>query len=418
MTRIATVSPDTPFRDRFVAGFGYPLRGAGLTTCIALAVAQYLAILPSFLGLFASFALWTATWRYAATCMMHTANGYADPPDLGVEENPGAGRGLTVAHLFAVSLCVLSALFYPPLVWPLIVLFALVLPAIDMSMAFDGDIELALSPLTWRDVISRFGAAYLIPVALNLATGGLILAASIATGHLPRLVSLPLFAFAYTYLIILNLHLMGAMIHQRHERFGIEPEAEALVRENGQDDDDRLLHDVQAVAATDRRAAIAMLVARMQSRSAPTPLHLAYRQLLRDEGLHDALLVHGQIWIAALMAAGEPRRALGLVQECMEIDTAFVPDDPGNAGALAEFAARSGMARLALKLCRGFLAAWPRSPEAPRLGLLAARLLADPLAQPTEAIVLLGRLAAAWPEHPLRGEIDALAGQLGQSRPA
>jgi len=412
MARIDTVSPDTPLRERFVSGLGYPLRGAGLATCTALAVAHYLVILPALIGIIATFALWAATWRYAAICLIHTANGYANPPDVGVDDNPAAGNGLTAIHLFAGALCFLSGVFYPPALWPLMILFAATLPAIDMSLAFDGNIELAMSPVTWWEVMRRFGASYLIPVALNLATGVLVVIASVATGMLPKLLSLPLFAFAYTYLIILNLHLMGAMIHQRHESFGIEPEAEVLVRKSGQDEDSQLLANVQAVATTDRRTAIAMLVSRMQSRSAPAALHQAYRQLLRQEDLRDGLLEHGQIWIAALMANGEPQRALGVTQECLEIDPDFMPDDPSTGGPLAELAARKGMRHLALRLCRGFLTRWPRSPEVPRYGLLAAQLLAASPEHRAEGMVLLGKLSANWPDHPLRREIDALRKQL------
>lgn len=415
MPRIATVPADTPLGERFVAGLAYPLRGGGLATCVALAIAHYLAMLPAFIGLFASVALWGATWRYAATCMLHTANGYADPPDIGVDDNPSAGNGMLAIHMLAVALCVLSALLYPPALWPLIVLFALTLPAIDISLAFDGSVELALSPVNWWEVMRGFGGAYLIPVGLNLATGVLIVVASLATHLLPRLISLPLYAFAYTYLIILNLHLMGAMIHMRHDRFGLEPEAESLVRESGQDADEQLLEQARVVATADRRAAIAMLVQRMQGRSAPASMHQLYRELLRQEDLRDGLLEHGQLWIALQMASDEPRRALGLVQECMEIDAAFLPDAPEHVVALAELAARSGMTRLALRLCRGFLGRWPRSTDTPRIGLLAARLLGDELDQRAEAVVLLGKLAAAWPDHPLHAALLALAQRLQQA---
>ncbi|WP_114238376.1 hypothetical protein [Dyella sp. C9] len=417
MPRVATVSPNTPLRDRFIAGLGYPLRGAGLASCMVLALLHCLLVAPLFIGITASFALWAATWRYAATCLMHTANGFADPPNVGVDENPAAGNGLMAVHLFATVMCALSALLYPPALWPLIILFAAMLPAIDMSLAFDGDVELALSPVNWWEVIRRFGWAYLIPLLLNLATGALIVAAALADHVLPRLLALPLFGFAYTYLIILNLHLMGAMIHRHHERFGLEPEAEALARAGGQDVDEELLQQVRTVAGTDRRAAIALLVTRMQGRSAPSALHLAYRELLHAEGLREGLLEHGQIWIAALMASNEPRRALGVVQDCLELDPGFLPDDPAYASALAEQAARAGMSRLALKLSRGFLVRWPRASEAPGTGLLAARLLGVELGQRTEATVLLGRLVQAWPDHPLRAEIDALARQL-QDGPA
>ena len=114
-----------------------------------LALAHYLALLPSYIGVIAAFTLWGATWRYAATCLLHTANGYADPPDIGVDENPAAGNGLTAIHLFAFALCFVSGVFYPQALWPLVLLFALTLPAIDMSLAFDGSLELAMSPVNW-----------------------------------------------------------------------------------------------------------------------------------------------------------------------------------------------------------------------------------------------------------------------------
>jgi len=70
------------------------------------------------------------------------------------------------------------------------------------------------------------------------------------------------------------------------------------------------------------------------------------------------------------------------------------------------------MSRLAIQQCRGYLAHWPRDPQAPHYGLLAARQLAAHADQHAEAALLLDRLAAAWPEHPLRAEIDAQRRQL------
>ena len=412
MPKIATVSADTPFLRRLPAAFAYPLRGAALASCVALALAHYVGLLPSFIGLLASLMVWAATWRYAADCMLHTANGFADPPEVSLGGNESAGWALTAIHLLLAALCVLAAVFFPGALWPTLLVSALILPAIDMTLAFEGNLAAALNPAQVSRVIGGFGLAYLIPVVINLAVAVLVVLASLASGLLPRLLALPLYAFAYTYLIVLGFHLMGAMIHERHERFGMAPEAERLVADSRQDADTLLLHAVRQQAEQQPRAAIDMLVGRLQDRSAPAPLHLAYRQLLRQEGLRDALLVHGQIWTAALLANGEGKRALGLVQECMEIDPAFLPDDPATAGPLAELAARLGMSRLAVKLCRGYLSAWPRAPEAPRLGLLAAQQLGQRLDQPAEALVLLRRMVAAWPDHPLRADLLALERQL------
>ena len=412
MPRIETVAPDTPFAERLQAGFGYPLRGAALPTCVVMALLHYVGLLPSYIGVLASALVWAATWRYAADCLLHTANGYADPPDVGSDGNESSGWGLTAIHLLIVAACVIAIVFFPHLLLPVLILSALVLPAIDMSLAFDGNLALALNPLNWGRVIGSFGAAYLIPVAINLLLGVLIVLASIGTALLPRLLALPLFAFAYTYLIVLAFHLMGVMIHQRHERFGLEPEAPKLAKAGGQDADEILLAEVDALAHADPAAATALLVARMQDRVAPASLHLAYRRLLQRQNLRDGLLVHGQIWIAALIAQRESRRALGLLQECCGIDATFVPDDPRTCGDLADLAARLGMNRIALHLCNGFLAHWPCDPQALHYGLLAARQLAEHPDQHAEATALLDRLGAAWPEHPLRAGIDAQRRQL------
>ncbi len=413
MPRVETVATDTPFGERLRTGFGYPLRGAALPTCVMLALIHYVGLLPAWVGALASALVWAATWRYAADCLLHTAHGYADPPDVGSDGNDASGWGLTAIHLLVVALCVVAIVFFPRLLWPVLIVSALALPAIDMSLAFDGNLALALNPFNWMRVIGRFGAAYLIPVAINLLLGMLIVLASISTALLPRLLALPLFAFAYTYLIVLAFHLMGAMIHQRHESFGLEPEASKLARAGGQDADETLLAEVDALSATDPAAATALLVARMQDRVAPASLHGAYRRLLQRQNLREGLLVHGQIWIAALIAQGESRRALGLLQECCGIDGEFIPDDPRTCGELADLAARLGMSRIALHLCNGFLARWPRDPQAPHYGLLAARKLAEYADQRANATALLDRLVAAWPEHPLRAEIDAQRRLLG-----
>ena len=406
MSRIEVVAADTPFGERLVSGFGYPLRGAGLAACTVLALIHYVRLLPSYIGVFASVLVWAATWRYAADCLLHTANGYANPPEAGADSNGTAGWGLTAIHLLVVALCALAVLFWPHLFWPVLILAILVLPAIDMSLAFDANMLLALSPRNWFRIVHAFGPAYLLPVAINLLLGITIVLASFSSALLPRVVALPLFGFAYSWLIVLAFHLMGVLIHQRHEEFGLEPEAPRLARAAGQDADATLLQDVAALAPSDVQAATSLLVERLRAHSAPPSIHLAYRQLLQRQQLRDALLVHGQIWIAALIAQGEPRRALGVLQECLGLDTDFIPDDTRTCGELADLAARLGISRIGLKLAHGYLQTWPREPHAPHYGLLAARLLAEHPDQRVEAVKLLDQLAAAWPEHPLRGEIE------------
>src|SRR6185312_5655860 len=179
MPRIETIAADTPFGERLVAGFGYPLRGAGLATCTALTLAHYAGFLPA-VGTLASLLVWAATWRYAADCLLHTAHGW----------------GLTAIHLLLVALCVLAVVFFPRALWPVLVVAALALPAVDMSLAFDGNLALALNPLNWIRVVNTFGPVYLVPVAINLLLGLLIVLASLGSHLLPHFLALPLFALA------------------------------------------------------------------------------------------------------------------------------------------------------------------------------------------------------------------------------
>ena len=406
MPRIELATANTPFGERLRTGLGYPLRGAGLATCVVLGLIHYVGLLPSYIGALGSALVWAATWRYAADCLLHTANGYADPPDVGLDSNHTAGWGLTAVHLLLVALCVLAVVFWPHLLWPVLIIAILVLPAIDMSLAFDANLALAINPLNWARIMRSFGIAYLAPAAINLLLGIAVVLASLSSALLPRLLALPLFGFAYSWLIVLAFHLMGVLIHQRHEQFGLEPEAPKLARAASQDADETLLQEVAALAPSDASAATRLLVERLRERSAPASVHLAYRQLLQRQQLRDALLVHGQIWIAALIAQGEPRQALGVLQDCLGLDPDFVPDDPHTCGELADLAARLGIGRIAVKLCRGYLRHWPRDLQAPHYGLLASRLLAEHADQHPEAAQLLDQLAATWPEHPLRAEIE------------
>jgi hypothetical protein len=406
MPRIEVVAADTPLGELLAGSFSYPLRGAGLSTCTVLGLIHLVGLLPSYIGAFGSMLVWAATWRYAADCLLHTANGYADPPDVGPDSNGTAGWGLTAVHLMVVALCVLAIVFWPGLLWPVLIVAVFVLPAIDMSLAFDANLALALNPFNWARIMRAFGSAYLIPVAINLLLGTTIVLASVSSALLPRLFALPLFGFAYSWLIVLAFHLMGVLIHQRHEPFGMDPEAPRLARAGGQDADAALLQDVEELAQDDVQAATGLLVERLRTRSAPASVHLAYRRLLQRQQLREGLLVHGQIWIAALIAQGESRRALGVLQECMGICADFIPDDPRTCGELADLAARLGISRIAVTLCRGYLDHWPRDSRAPHYGLLASRLLAEHTEQHMEAAQLLDRLAAAWPDHPLHAEIE------------
>ncbi|TAM27058.1 MAG: hypothetical protein EPN68_06425 [Rhodanobacter sp.] len=412
MKRIAVIDHDLPLGQRLIESLSYPLHGAALATCLVLAILHFATALPFLIGVVIRILLWGAIWKYAATCLTHTANGFAEPPDVGVEESASIGWRLTVIHVFATAACLLSLQYHPWLLWPLLTFFGVALPAVDISIAYDGDLGRALNPWRCWETIRRFGDAYALAVAINMAMGVFAMLTLLITGWLPRLLALPLLGFAYNYLAVLNFHWLGTLVYQHHDRFDLEPEAKKLVQVDGRDEDGYLLEDVKRLAVTHPEDAIGLLVARLSNRAATPVLHQAYRDILRQRDLREALLEHGHIWIKALMADGERQRALGLMHECQELDPTFVPDDPTIAGQLAELAFRLGMSNLALRTHKNFLKCWPHSPDVPHHGIQAARILSEQLGRRAEALVLLSHLAARWPDHASHADMDMLLGQL------
>ena len=372
MPPLRTAAEDLPLSERLLAGLRYPLRGGALATCAALGLCHYAVLLPSVIGLLAAVVVWIATWRYAIDCMVQTADGYDDPPEVQLEGRAGNPRGILALHMLVILACMAVAVFAPTYLWLALVAAALLLPAIDMSLAFDGDLLVALNPITWLQVFARFGATYLVPVIANAALALLIWIARDGIARLPLLLSLPLFGFVATYLIVLDFHWMGVLVWHCRERLGMQPEAPAIAAQLGHGEDEQLLAECTVIARNDPEEAAIRLRDRIRENLAPAVVHVRFRELLRELKRNDLLLSHGQTWIAQLCASSDERRALGVVQECRDIEPQFLPDDPGNTALLARTAARLGMHELAWYLASSFVRRWPRHEAAQSLQLLAS----------------------------------------------
>src|SRR6185312_10117125 len=318
MSKIELIDLRQPLSWHVLDALRYPLRASALPGLVVFTLAHYLGLLPA-AGWLLELVIWAATYLYALECLRHSADGFAQPPEFA---EPGHGGWALVAILLWSTLLTLAVkLNFGGGAWLVSALTAITLPAIAMSLALDGSVSHALNPLTWAQIMARFGSPYLLLIGVQLLIALLVGSAQQGLEHvLPRLLALPLFYFVAIYATLFNFRLMGVLIHQRHEQFGLQPKARQLV------------------AQQQPEAALELLVPRLRERAAPASLHLAYRQLLKQQGLRDALLVHGQIWMAALIAEGEPRRALGVLQECLDMDADFIPDDPRTCGELADLA--------------------------------------------------------------------------------
>ncbi|HVC16830.1 MAG TPA: hypothetical protein VNE18_05975, partial [Rhodanobacter sp.] len=215
MPKIELIDTRLPLSRQLPGALRYPLRASALPGLVTFTLAHYLALLPV-AGLFLELLIWAATYMYALECLRHTADGFAMPPEFA---EPGHGGWALVAILlWSTVLTLLVKLNLGGGTWLITALMAVSLPAIAMSLALDGSVWHALNPLTWVQVMSRFGSRYLLLIGVQVLIALILGMAQIAfQSTLPRAVSMPLFYFVATYATIFNFHLMGLLIHLRHE---------------------------------------------------------------------------------------------------------------------------------------------------------------------------------------------------------
>lgn len=270
MPAIELIDPRQPLSRQLADALRYPLRAAALPGLIAFTLAHYLSLLPM-IGWLVELIVWAATYLYALECLRHSADGFAQPPEFA---EPGNGGWALVAILLWSSLLALAVkLNIGGGAWLVSVLMAVTLPAIAMSLAMDGGVANALNPLTWLRIMSRFGAIYLLLIGVQWLIALVVgMTQNSVEQVLPRMLALPLFYFVAIYATLFNFRLMGVLIYQRHEEFGLQPKAHQLAAQTHQDDDQRLLDDVEAMAREQPAAALDLLVPRLRDRAAPDTL--------------------------------------------------------------------------------------------------------------------------------------------------
>ncbi|NII10115.1 hypothetical protein [Oleiagrimonas sp. C23AA] len=397
------MNPTAPLLPQLGKAVLYPLHMAALTTLAALLLARVVAaLLPGVIGWIAALLIWASAYLYALECLRHSANGFARPPEMALWQDYHGAAALFLIQGAQMALLIL-AVYIAPICWLGLIGLTLLLPAITMSLAFDDALLSWRSPVSWVRAIAAIGLAYAIPVLLGVLQ---MLAFMATLGPLGLNEGL-LWTAVALYLAIVTYHINGTLLFRSHQRLGLTPESDLLAEATGRHADDDLLTQARLLEHRgDAAAAREVLAEQIYDRQVTHEVHLAYRRLLRAANDREELLRHGQWHIAALMGDEQFRRALGVLHECQAMDPAFLPEMPEHTALLAQAAADGGMWQTALKLARAYPNTWPQAPDAARCGLLAARILAEQEGRTAEALVLAGKLAAAYPHDPARADID------------
>lgn len=412
MSRARTLDIKAPLATRLTETLLYPLRGqslaviAALATCLALASVLFWP-LSTILWL----AGWVAVYIHALACLRRSADGWADPPEIGLDRSTSLAVLLFFLQLLGLYAAEIAFNGYPGAFFVPLVL-AVVLPSFTLSIASGDNILSALSPVRLFSAMAAFGPTYVLAMAVGMLQS-IIWIASLKYGN--GFLSSALWLLLVVYSVFLNFHVLGRLMYRFQDRMGHQPEADTLAMATGRDHDAQLLDHVRSLhSAGEKDGAFELIKERLRQSHAPWVIHAEFRKLARTCNQPQLLLDMTPSALACLMASNDWRRALALVQENIDLKPGYMPPEAAVAGALAEKAANMGMNRLALKLARGYPNTWPRDPEAPRYGLLAAQLLAERLDHPAEAGVLASKLLIAFPDCPQRDTIQELLDRLNK----
>lgn len=400
----------------------YPLRGLALGM---LGMIVLFKVLAAMLGGTALWIIGSVLWlaatlvgaKYALEVLRDTADGHLQPPQFGRDLGDRVLVGFIAVQLVALAAVVLTAALAGVLpALGVIVLVALVMPAIMMSLAIEELVLPALNPLHWVEIAARLGPWYLLAVGAGVAAllGSSILELVLAWA-MPRWLALPLSAAAGTWAMLVNAHFLGWLVFRDHPRLGYVPRStERDAPELPRNRDQSLLDAANAlIEAGDRAQARALLAAELNERAISTEAHALYRGLLDPVTDRDARLAHARQWLHQLLVEGDLRRALPIALDSLERDPGFLPLLGEDFIQLAVFAERNGQARASKQLRLVALQAFPKDREWPRWALGSAAFIRAHFGDVEQARAWLDQAAARNDDPGLAAEIQAARARLG-----
>lgn len=403
----------TPIHERWPQILRYPLHLGALSTCIAIAVAHLVAHIP--MGFVLDLLVWAAFFKYALEVLRWSANGRTEAPEISFTVSDAVGRyAMLLLVLSEVALILLTNLygFIPALILGVVLMLAM--PAMMMILALDEGIARALNPIAWLMLAERIGRQYFVLVGFFVAAVIVqSLVAYVLSMVLPAVVVTPLIYFVVNYLMIVNFHLIGCVIHAQADELGYAGHLE-LKDEVPHTDPSRKILDAARTRAADGdvRGAIQLLRDELAALPEALLLHDEYRHWLQQEGDKIELATHGKKYIPLLLAKDQERRAIEVARASQVADPAFALDRAEDVTRLAHAAAEAGQTQLTLSLLAGFHKRFRNHPDIGRNYLLAAKLWAERMNKEMQARAMLQQIKVMLPDDPIVPQVDAYLAYL------
>lgn len=393
--------------------FRYPFNGKVLPMLAIISLASVTTLIPV-LGFFLWLLIWAMLFKISYEILSSTASGELDGPGAITQMSDG----IMFKHIGLLIAMGLGYVFLvgfvgsPAFALVLGIFLLLALPAAMMTLAMTQSLAQALNPVMWIQIMRTTGASYLLTSVFLLM---MLFSQSQAEAFL-----LPLFGgsmmlflvvstFISAYFMAASFHLMGYLLYQFHDEFGI------AVREPGRSGQ-AAVHELPLIAeatamvkAGQTDEAARFLGSEINRNGAEPEVHDYYRKLLHSRGESGALVEHGQVYVATLIHGFEDAgKALNVAEECLQIDKSFEPTNADDIRTLAQLAFDQGRHGLVLKLTSGFGRTHPKHHHVVDNYLLAARSMMEDPTRTDKAANLLRQLKKRFPDHPLAAEVARL----------
>jgi hypothetical protein len=393
--------------------FVYPLRFDALIylICVAAwnsAMSTLSLGIVSWLGFVASLG---AVIKYSYGALYHTAQGYLEPRETGLNPMSSTVLGKQYAVFVVVGLvaAAVEGWFGEAAANVLNIAYSFCIPASIMALAMTQSFRAAVNPVMWVQLISRIGWPYLLMcVFLLLLSQSAPYVFAAAVSAMPRWTLVGISSLVVGYFIIVMFHLMGYVLYQYHEALGYEVRREFESKKTSgpvspyaeiEREIDILLFEGKAADAALRLSEIS------QERALSMPLHERYQKLLHLLNDVPALVEHSGRFITLLLQEGQGKKALDVYRATVEKHADFQPRADSEVDQLAELAEQQREYAWALRIMDRFAQRFPHSELIPKVYLRAARLMCEHKHDDKTALQITESLALKYPNDPMAAEI-------------
>ena len=321
----------TPFHKRLPESFRYPLKRETLILISALSlISMLLSCFP--LGGLLQLLLSAIALSYSFSCLTQTAEGDMQAPPLSNHDLYGSRRILEFAALLIANivLCGFSVQWFGAKLGGILCLIWLAaLPAAIIILGTTNALLVAINPIKQLALIGKLGSAYgLLLVFIYIMAGSVASIHSLLGQHL-SLISAGLETLVSYFYLIIVFHMMGYLIYQFQDSFGLSIAEKTHSREQPEPVDPvkQIWHQAQRLIRNGRvDACLDSLSAGVKQQPQSVRLSADMFELVLARQHTDELQDYGSYYLEHLLQHHDKALAIQSYKRLLHADPSFKAD--------------------------------------------------------------------------------------------